>query len=422
MFEKLLHLRLTNFFDKNNIINNNQFGFRKNYSAEDAIIKSISTIQNAIKRKNKCAAVYIDLKKAFETVPHQILLNKLDKCGVRGHANELIKNLVIDRHQLTDYNGIKSDETTSKTGVPQGSVLGPLLFLIFINDIFKINDNKDINIILYADDMIIICEGLTDKDVQNKLNNINVSLTKWLKDNIMNINAGKTEYMIFSISGNTTTDYKIKIDGNIINKTSSNNYLGIDIDNCLKFNKHIDNVIKKITPIIAIMNRIKYVCNNYILKTIYNGLIYPHLLYGIVAWGSAYDTHLNKLKILQKKAIRVLTGSKWNDHTDPLFQSEKILKLNNIYKYKLAIIMHKIKNNNDIYNLDLKHYNDIVTRITRSVDAKVYYENMYTTEFGKKSISSMGVKQYNDIPYNIKNTYSSKIFGRNVKQWLMNDI
>ena len=228
------------------ILNTNQFGFRKMHNTTDAVTKFIADITKCLDRKDKVLAVFCDLSKAFDTINHNILLNKLHFYGIRGIALEWFRSYLSDRRQYVHYDLCDSNVMEVQYGVPQGSVLGPLLFIIYMNDL---SDHlTSCESVLFADDTTIYGHGNDLNKLYNDVTNDLNYITDWFRANKLSLNTNKTNYMLFTNSRNKTHFGKnLTINNEIISEKSSTKFLGITIDNKLKWDKHIESLSKQLS-------------------------------------------------------------------------------------------------------------------------------------------------------------------------------
>ena len=310
IFEKLMYKRLKIFFEKNLVLYEKQYGFRDKYSTQHALIDMVNNIQNNMEEKLFSCGIFLDLKKAFDTVDHYILLHKLDHYGVRGIVNNWFKSYLIDRVQTTQCGDNISTKEITRYGVPQGSVLGPLLFLIYINDICV--SSKVFQFYLFADDTNILYADKNLNSLETVVNKELMLVCEWLNSNKLTLNLSKTNYVIFrpyqkkqsyqvslKVFDNNTNDF-IEIESKEFVK-----YLGVIIDSNLTWKYHIDNIAYKISKAIGIIARLRHFVPVSTLKSIYRCLIQPYTTYGIVVWGNTSKKYLDKILKLQKRPLHL---------------------------------------------------------------------------------------------------------------------
>ena len=242
--EKIMHKRVTLFLEANNILCQNQFGFRANRSTIDAVTKFIKYVTMASENTESTIAVFLDLSKAFDTIDHNILINKLEYYGIRGIALDWFKSYLANRSQFVQYKGINSSPLPMKCGVPQGSVLGPLLFIIYANDLPTVLTTA--KSILFADDTTLYYSSKNIACLFKTMSDELELLTDWFKANKLSLNTSKTSYILFT-NNSVNTKYELKLSGETINRSDSAIFLGITIDEKLKWDKHISNVKAKIS-------------------------------------------------------------------------------------------------------------------------------------------------------------------------------
>ena len=300
VFEKVAYNQLFEYFSQNKLLFDSQYGFRKFHSTEHAVLELLEKLILNIDKGQMPVAVFLDLSKAFNTLDHQILLHKLKYYGIQESALNWIHSYLYNRSQYVEVDSrIKSEKVTLNIGVPQGSILGPLLFIIYTNDLH--NSTKYFKFILYADDTTLfnpLCNYNYDNDclqINNELNKI----FEWLCVNKLSLNVKKTQFMIFHSTKRSIQKKPDLFINNIpIEHTDEFNFLGITINSVLDWKPHINKISIKISRAIGIMNKLKKILPSYILKTIYDSLIQCHINYGILAWG--YYT--NNIFKLQKKS------------------------------------------------------------------------------------------------------------------------
>lgn len=317
IFEKIVHSRLTNFLNRYNIIINNQFGFRKKHSTNDALITITEQIRKALDHGHFSCGTFIDLKKAFDTVDHQILLSKLEHYGVRGVSKQWFASYLSDRKQFVSIDNINSLSDLIAHGVPQGSVLGPLLFLIFINDLPSAISHSAV--FLFADDTGLLYSDSNLQVIENKVNSDLSLLSSWLKSNMIALNTTKTEVVLFR-DPRKPLDHSIQLvlDGYNLSFSSYVNYLGLRLDEHLSFKAHIDFLSTKLSKSNGIIAKLRHFLPLNLLKSVYYSLFQSHLSYGLQIFGSNLSPN-SRLYSLQKVALRLMTFSNPRSHSKPLF-------------------------------------------------------------------------------------------------------
>ena len=292
-------------FDTNDLLNSNQYGFHKKCSTEHAILHIVDRLLFEMDNFNTPIAIFLDLSKAFDSANSEILIGKLKIYGISNNTLEWFQIYMTDRKQFVEFLNEKSDFIKIKTGVPQGSILGPLLFIIYINDI--VNATSYFESILYADDTSLINTSINLND-QNEINNLNFELNKiseWLTTNKLTLSVPKTKYCLFTTRNKSIGSIKVTINNEQIQKVPEFSFLGVTLNENMSWRSHIDKMSNKISRIIGLLCKLKHILPLFTLKTLYSSLILPHLNYGNLAWG--YDT--SRVFKLQKKAIGQITNT-----------------------------------------------------------------------------------------------------------------
>ena len=350
-FEKVVFNQVYEYFTNNELFYNSQYGFRKLHSTEYASLELVDRISQYLDNGKLPVTVYLDLSKAFDTINHEILLKNLEYYGFTDTPLKWFRSYLHNRQQYVFFNGCCSTPKTLETGVPQGSILGPLLFLIYMNDIKEAC--KKFIPILYADDTGLVsslCSFYDDKDkydineISRDINDELSCVQEWLNINKLSLNVSKTKYMIFHHRQRNIDEFipDIRINDSPIERVTDFNFLGLQIDQHLNWNAHIQKSSNKISRTLGVMNRLKRYLPTKILRVLYNSLILPHLQYGILSWGFK----LSRLSKLQKRAIRVITCSKFNAHTEPLFKSLNLLKLEDMVSFNVLKLYYKLCHGN----------------------------------------------------------------------------
>ena len=360
IFEKVIYKRLYSYFTSQGLLCNTQFGFRKHHSTSHALNYSIDHIKDALRNGNHVLGIFIDLSKAFDTIDHKTLIEKLQYYGVRGAPLSLISSYLSNRYQCVSTMGETSDKLPIIYGVPQGSCLGPLLFLIYINDLYNISKNAQF--ILFADDTNIFIQAKTLNTVYDLANTILGLLSEYMICNKLHINLEKSCYMQFSPHKQQETlndQYSLKLGDTVLDRVAETKFLGVVIDEKLTWQPHIKALSKKLASCTGCLNRISESIPKDKYKDLYHTLFESYLTYGITVWGGVSDNKLRSIFQAQKKVARVLFGDreKYKDkfrtccrvrplheqklgpefyikeHSKPLFSDQKILNARNLYTY-----------------------------------------------------------------------------------------
>ena len=422
IYEIILFRRLLNFFEKNNIINNNQFGFRKGHSTELAISKFYEDILTNFNNNHGSFALFLDLSKAFDSVNRKILMNKLYKYGIRGVPYNLFNSYLNNRTQYLEANNIKSEPWPTTVGVPQGSVISPLLFLIHINDFENCTNMKVIN---FADDTLLYCGVDNLSGIQESIDNELKNIINWMQINHLKLNLTKTNYMIFSPKSNKFKSlHKLKLFENFdtqITQKSHCKYLGLIIDCNLDWKMHILNLQTKLSKAVGTLYRVRNILNKSSLIKIIYALIISNLKYGILSYARANKTSLKPLNVLFNQALRTINFLKRTDKNNKqLYLDENILTLEQMFKLELGKFCFKFHQNVLPYSFNnyFTAISDIHRYNTRNFKNR-FYIHKQLKQTGLKTLSFMGAKFWNTIPNKLKKQKSIYAFSKHLKKHLL---
>ena len=415
VFEKVMYNHIISFMNKNDVLYDQQFGFRQKHSTQQAIIMLVDKITRSLDAGDIVISVFLDLKKAFDTVDHHILFKKLYAYGIRGKVLKWFHSYLFNRSQYVIYDDMQSETHHVKCGVPQGSIMGPLLFIIYMNDICNVS--KFLYTILYADDTCVLLNG---KDLNNLIQSMNTELdllSTWLKSNKLSLNTHKTFFQLFHRARiKTNNSVNIIVDKCVLNKVTSIKYLGVIIDHKLNWIEHISYVKNKISKGIGILYKARQFLEKRDLLNLYYSYIYPYLIYCIEIWGCAAKSHMNPLYLTQKKIIRIITFSHYISHTQPLFQDLSILPLEKLVLYRIALIMYKISNclipktMSDLY---------ITNKDIHSYDTR--YKNLFRIPKGTINYTSLSARLWNILNMKIDVHVPLSQFKSSVVNYLVNN-
>ena len=278
ILEKIIYNRLMQFIQNNNIINTTQYGFIKKHNTTQATLDIYNHIMENKKENKAINTLFLDLSKAFDTIEHSIIISKLDKYGIRGIPLKLIKNYLHNRTQLVKVNITESDIITNDIGVPQGSILGPLLFIIYVNDLPLYLEDNNVKFTVYADDTAITFTADNNIELTNLIKKTLIKIEKWYKYNKLKLNISKTEMINFN--SNKYPNNIISLNDTLINNVYNYKYLGIILDSKLDFKNHIIKLNNKLSQIQFLISKLSKFIKTNSLIIIYNSIFLPYLNYG----------------------------------------------------------------------------------------------------------------------------------------------
>ena len=418
LLEKIIYNRFKSFLDSNNVLFKNQFGFRTAHSTNHALIQITEEIKKHIDKGDIACGVFIDLQKAFDTVEHSILLKKLNYYGIRGIANDLIKSYLSSRYQYVSVHDSSSERTITKHGVPQGSVLGPLLFLLYINDLHKAISHS--SVFHFADDTSLLYSNKSLKKLNKHVNHDLSLLCHWLRANKISLNADKTELILFrSRKKVIPKSLNFKINGQRILPASSAKYLGIILDEHLTFEDHIKILLPKLSRAIGILARVRHYVPYPTLKNIYHSLFQSHLIYGLQVWAHGKSELVNKVQILQNKAQRVIHFKNHRHSATPLYKYSGTLKMLDFARISNCLFVHDhlLKKLPEAFNDYFTLFNEIHSYDTRGKASKLNANSFNTTRYGLCSVSSKCVSDWNNLQKELQTKFVS--FSRNELKTLL---
>ena len=413
IFERLICRQLLAFLEKYKLLYKFQFGFRERYSTILALTEITDKIRCLLDGGNYALGLFLDLKKAFDTVNHEILLYKLDHYGIRGHANNFFRSYLSNRNQFTVTGTQKSSVREITCGVPQGSVLGPILFLIYVNDLGYAT-GEDITR-LFADDTGLFTYDKNLTTLINKSKEIYSCLFKWCLYNGLSVNYSKTSFILFHTRNKPVprdfTD--INVDGIKISRTEVIKYLGLYIDEKLTWNYHVEHLCKSLVKFFGMFKKVRYCITQKLCRQIYYAFIYSRISYGIEIYGSCTDKLLSRLQVIQNKLLKFLLKQDSRTPTSTLHYNMKILKIKHIYETN---ILNFVKNClNDYYP---ETYRDYFTFRPQLYNMRREHLHIpfFRTNVGRASTKCKGAELWNKLSECCRSRSAYKSFKRHITQ------
>ena len=422
IIEKVVAKKLITFLESSKQLYQHQYGFRPRHSTIHPIINLLNQIaqENDKPTKNFSMSVFLDLSKAFDTINHGILLRKLENMGIRGITMRWFESYLSNRKQYMLFGGVSSSLQDICCGVPQGSILGPILFIIYMNDI---PNCSNLPIYCFADDTTVISSSPSLEDLYRSMNTELNQLYEWFSTNKLKLNEQKTKYMIFGSNNRQIPTMNLKINNQPIERignglpTKSFKFLGVNMDENLSWKYHIDSICTKISRANYIINKVKRIIPQTSLLTLYHSLIQCHLSYGQEVWGTSI--HLDRALKMQKRSIRLINRKPYNYHTEPLLKLNKILSVKDQYKATVSIFMQQIKQQNVPPSFPISQYFATKSRPTRENHYNLAIERRARTKFSSNLPWHSFPKIWNSLPSQLRNIASTPAFKRKLRTHLL---
>ena len=409
IFEKVVFKYIYNHFCKNFILSNSQHGFLPGKSTCTQLLEVFQCFCNAVDRGKEVRVIFLDISKAFDKVWHKGLIFKLKQAGISGNLLEWLKDYLSNRRQRVVINGQHSDWGFINAGVPQGSVLGPLLFLLFINDITNEIDNCKIR--LFADDTCLFIEVDNREEATALINQDLDKIHTWSKKWLITFSPSKTRSLTISNKKDRHANPQIDFANVPITEVNYHCYLGLIISFDLKWNFHLNNVCQKANSRLNMMRPLKFKLDRYSLQTMYMSFVRPIMDYGIIIWGGTYDSNLVKLEQIQIDALRIITGATVRSNISQLYHEVPIPFISTRRDNQMAVMMYKIYNYPDQnflqdlipVNVEIPHHYNL--RHPGRVNIRQPRLNSTL-----RSFFYFGLTIWNKLPFNTRQSETLSIF------------
>lgn len=412
LLERFVHTSFSDYLEAHKLLTIAQSGFRRLHSTITSLLQVTNRWLQNIDKGLVTGVVFIDLRKAFDTVDIDILLAKLPSFGISGIELEWFKSYLTGRSQTVVVDGSLSEPLPVNIGVPQGSILGPLLFLLFLNDLPTVAESCDTN--MFADDTEIDSAAKPDQVIELETN-LNSDLNRfksYFDVNRLSLNVPKCEFMLIGTHQalSKVTNINVHINNEPLEQVSVAKYLGLFIDSNLKWDDHISKVIPKISAKIGILRTLRKIVSRDVLKQLYNAIVQPHFDYGDVVYDSASVTNKNRLQNLQTRAAKLLTGAGPRDSRNPIFKMLGWLSLQQRRDYHKCVLMYKCVNGSaPSYLCDILLSNTGSHQYgTRG--ASQYRPPKARTAYYQNSFCITTINLWNNLPSDIQNSPSLAAF------------
>ena len=445
IFSKILEKKvadsLVKYLDDFNLIYQHQYGYRKKYSTYHPMIHLMNKVTSALNNGDIAIGVFCDLQKAFDTCKHSILISKLKKYKIFNAELKWFENYLDNREQQVTVDNKLSEKKVNSTGVPQGSILGPILFLIYINDLPNVTS---LLMLLFADDCSLLITGKTLHEIIPKLNDELHKMCTWFRAHELALHPEKTKFMIFTLNEKNINFDELNINLNYNNanqndpdlikrlsfvnsksKVPAIKFLGVYIDPSLSFKFHLEKIKSSISKSLFIMKKSSGFLSENALTTLYYSLIHCHLTYCNEIWSCGLESSLKSLKVQQKKAIRLITRSRYNEHTEPLFKQKQILPLTNLVNLSKLKFMFGLKKKtvpSSFQNVWLTHSEMNLHSHDLRQDSEQYYVLISRLNRYKNFPLYSYSKIWNDLDQFMKNIEVKNIFENALKVSFLSEL
>ena len=414
-FEKHVQKHLLHYMEANTLFHEFQSGFRKNHSCHTSLVTLIDTWLSSINKEELNGAVYLDFKKAFDLVDHSTLLKKLHVYLRDSNTLSFFESYLKGRKQFVSLNCKTSNIGSLTCGVPQGSILGPILFCIYINDLPMCIKNNDVRCDLFADDSTIHTKGKLIEEIELSLQTSLNKIDEWCRANLMILNSSKTKSMVITTRQKhqlKTLSLKLSVGASQIEQVREHRVLGIILDQEMKWESHITSLCKKLSRNLYLLSKLSSYASREALLMFYNAHILSHINYASSLWDGAGDLHLKKVDSLYRRAAKII-GRGMQVSTEEKQKHLKMLPLKKQLLYNKSIIMYKV------WNGDIPSY---LTTAFRKGTARYHSSNfilpLTRIDLFKRSLMFSGASIWNTLPSYVKDCKSLKSFRNNVYQYL----
>jgi len=417
-----IYNQLMNYLIEHKFINSDQSAYLKGHSTQTCLHKVVDEWLENMNNGLITASCFLDIQKCFDTIDHKLLLQKLQRYGIRSNILKWFDSYLSDRRQQVICNGVMSNPVDISIGVPQGSVLGPLLFLLFSNDIVNFVPGARIN--CYADDVVVYVDGKDIDEVKCKLQKCLIEIGQWYRDNRLVINVSKSKVLLIGtrqkLSRLNIDDFNIEFNGCILERVETMRYLGLEIDEELNWNSQINNITKNVSYKIHMLRRLSSFLPESLCSKMYSTYIQPLTEYGCTIWGYSSQTNIDKIQRLQNWSARIVTGNYdfINSRGQDLVASLNWQTFDQRRDYLMSTLMFRCMNGQapDYLTDNLNLVNEISERVTRNSQGNLLYIPLANIEKYKESFVFMGGSNWNKLCPELREASSMSSFKHLYKQ------
>jgi hypothetical protein len=406
VYESVIRRRLECHFNSNRVINKNQFGFRRKSSTLSACSQLIYNIQMHRDGRKFVSCVFVDIKKAFDCVSHELLLHKLSFAGITGANLNVLRTYLQNRKQFIEIDQLSCRMQEIKAGIPQGSLIGPILFNFFINDLFDSGLKGELQ--MYADDTVLL---YAHENLTTLFENMNFDMRQldgWLSQNQLAVNAAKTEYILFNSSRTTNNDARdLHFQNRILKKVETYNYLGLIIDSNLNFTAHVDHLKRTLIPFVFAIRRLRHCLTMKAMWNIYYAFFMSRILYLNPVWSCTPGYKIDEICRTQNKFIKAIKRLSFLTPTASLYDINTP-SIQTINKFQAIFFIFKLKNHIAFGNFDLIEVNRVHGYPTRQ--ANDFYIETASTNRGRDNVLNKGLVLFNQLPQDLKQETSVSCF------------
>nr|CAH7713322.1 unnamed protein product [Callosobruchus chinensis] len=416
--EKLMKKRMLQYISDTHHVDEYQYGFLRNSSTLSTAVDFINEVSKTLDNRMIAVVVYIDLKKAFDVVSFDILVNKLKKIGFTGEMLNLIRTFIEGRKQFVSLDNVASEIKSNSYGVPQGSVLGPLLYSLYVLSLKNVKLKA--RYFTFADDTVLVYTGINENELCMEINSDLQKYVDWLYGNKLKININKTKYMVFKQKNKQVQNINIYINNTPLEQVSKIKYLGLVVDDKLSWTQHINKINDKIVAMISII----FKCRNYLTKRtkgmIYNAFFVSHFRYLLPVWGTCSKTNFDKVQILQNKVLKVLYNYERLTNSNKLYTELHTFNLSALLQIEQCKLIFKILNKQQKSNTVLILSNQVHNYETRIIN-NIYQINT-RTNLGVYNPIVSASKAFNSLPRDIKNIKKFSAFVTKLKKHFLSSL